>query len=242
MSNKIKTVISQSMYFPWVGLLEQIAIADNYVYYDDVNFSRGFFNRVQIKTIKGPKWLTVPVKKWHRGDNINLIQINNDTDWQRSQLDLLFDAYRDAPYKSDMLKIVEKVFSEVDECLYSLSRNSLMILADYFNLSSKTDFICSKTLIKDGRSTDRLVRICKKLGSQYYITGHGAKKYLDHAMFEKENILVFYMNYKKRKYPQQHGNFTPFVSALDLIANCGPDGGSFLDPQIVYWKNSPEAF
>ena len=44
-------VISQPMLFPWVGMFEQIRLADVYVHYTDVQFSKGsFVNRVQIKT------------------------------------------------------------------------------------------------------------------------------------------------------------------------------------------------
>ena len=79
-------VISQSMYFPWIGILEQLKIADVFVYYDDVNFSRGFLNRVQIKTKDGSAWLTVPIKKWHRGDNIDVIQVNREINWEKNHL------------------------------------------------------------------------------------------------------------------------------------------------------------
>ena len=36
----MNVVISQSMYFPWVGMLEQIRLADVFVFYDDVQFSK----------------------------------------------------------------------------------------------------------------------------------------------------------------------------------------------------------
>ena len=54
-------VVSQSMYFPWCGLLDQIRQADVFVYYDDVQLVRGFCNRVQVKTLQGYKWITVPL-------------------------------------------------------------------------------------------------------------------------------------------------------------------------------------
>lgn len=38
------------MFFPWVGFLEQLKLVDVYVFYDDVQFSKGSFtNRVQVK-------------------------------------------------------------------------------------------------------------------------------------------------------------------------------------------------
>ncbi len=58
----MKVVISQPMLFPWVGMLEQVRLADRYVDYSDVQFSRGsFVNRVQVKTCTGPRWITAPL-------------------------------------------------------------------------------------------------------------------------------------------------------------------------------------
>jgi len=58
-SKRGRIVISQSMYFPWVGLLEQIRLAEFFVHYDDVQLTRVFTNRVQVKTAQGSKWITV---------------------------------------------------------------------------------------------------------------------------------------------------------------------------------------
>ena len=40
----MKVVITQSMLFPWVGMLEQIRLADILIHYDDVAFSEVVFN------------------------------------------------------------------------------------------------------------------------------------------------------------------------------------------------------
>ena len=63
-------VVSQPMLFPWVGLFEQIRLADVFVHYDDVAFSKGsFFNRVQIKTLEvGSKWFNGPATTFRTGD------------------------------------------------------------------------------------------------------------------------------------------------------------------------------
>ena len=37
-------------------------------------------------------------------------------------------------------------------------------------------------------------------------------------------------------YPQLHGEFTPFVSALDLVANCGRAGRQYIHSKTVNWK------
>ncbi len=86
----MKVVISQPMYFPWVGMFEQIRLADVYVHYGDVQFSKGSFtNRVQIKTAQGIKWLTVPLKDVSIGQVIDEVRINASVDWRRQHMDIL---------------------------------------------------------------------------------------------------------------------------------------------------------
>ena len=38
-------------------------------------------------------------------------------------------------------------------------------------------------------------------------------------------------------YKQNHGPFTPFVSALDLVANCGKDGIEVMVSETKAWRD-----
>src|SRR5947209_7942610 len=93
-------VISQPMFFPWVGLLEQVRLADAYVHYDDVQFSRGHFaNRVQVKAPGGSRWLTVPLRDLHLGQKINEVRPDDRKNWRGQHIELLEQLYRDAPQR-----------------------------------------------------------------------------------------------------------------------------------------------
>jgi hypothetical protein len=233
----MNVVISQSMYFPWVGLLEQVRLANAFVHYDDVQFTRGFYNRVQIKTAAGTAWLTVPTKNHHRGQNINEVQIDDSQDWRGHHRDLLRQMYAGAPFQKDMLGLVDDVFSQSVQTIGEVSRLSMMALADYFGLTVERSFRQSETLGIAGASSQRLFEITRALDGDVYITGHGAKNYLDHQLFENGGIEVRYMNYRLTPYPQLHGPFTPFVSALDLVANCGIGGAAYLRSGTISWKD-----
>ena len=65
----------------------------------------------------------------------------------------------------------------------------------------------------------------------------GALKYLDYELFEQNNIKVSFIKYDNLPYPQLHEIFYPYVSIIDLIANCGPDSRSFLTSNTVFWKD-----
>ncbi|MBC8325962.1 MAG: WbqC family protein [Verrucomicrobia subdivision 3 bacterium] len=229
-------VISQPMYFPWVGMLEQMRLADVFVYLDDAQFSKGgFFNRVQIKTAEGTPWLTVPLAETKLGQSLNETQMAKH-DWRRKQLATLRQAYAAAPHTEEMLGLVKSVFEKEHESLAALSAASVEALAGFFEIIPKV-IQWSSALDIEGTGSARVLAICQALGAERYVTGHGAWDYLDHESFEAAGIRVEYLNYEKRAYPQLHGAFTPFVSALDLAANCGHAGREVIASGTVYWKD-----
>lgn len=226
------------MYFPWVGMLEQARLADYFVFYDDVQFSKGgFVNRVQIKTAAGIKWLTVPIHGLSLGQRIRDVQIASRKDWRRQHLDMLGQAYAAAPHLKDMLRLVEDAFDANPKAIGDLSRLSMMILFEYFGLNHRVVFKKSQELGVPGGGSDRVLQIVLRLRGDIYITGHGARNYLDHKAFEREGVEVRYMNYLCTPYKQLHGEFTPYVSALDLVANCGVEGVNLIQSKAINWKD-----
>ena len=55
-------------------------------------------------------------------------------------------------------------------------------------LEKNTKFIRSSDLNIGGSGSKRILEILKKLSGKKYVTGHGAKNYLDHNSFEEENV------------------------------------------------------
>lgn len=230
-------VISQPMLFPWVGMMEQVFLANHYVFYSDVQFSKGsFINRVQVKTALGSRWLTVPTDGLRLGQRIDEVRIRPGAEWVGAHLRLLEAAYSGSPWVYDMLGLVDSVYSQRFDRLTDLVEASVMALCSYFGLAHDRAFIRSPNLGISGSGSRRVLDIVLALGGNSYITGHGAKNYLDHHMFESSGVSVFYMDYQLLEYSQLHGPFTPYVSALDLVANAGKDGLKYIKPKTLHWK------
>ena len=69
-----KVAIVQSNYIPWKGYFDLISSVDEFILYDDVQYTRNDWrNRNQIKIQNGVNWLSVPVKK-------NFPQLIKDTE------------------------------------------------------------------------------------------------------------------------------------------------------------------
>lgn len=232
----MRTVVSQSMYFPWIGLLEQVRQADVFVHYDDVQFARGFLNRVQIKTEIGVRWLTVPLHQHHRDEMIDALVVDNTQNWREAHRRQLIHSYRGRPYVDDMVAVFDFVASQPLEKLADITRASMLALTGYFGLRPEHGFVQSIDLGVPGRSSERLLGLCQTVGADTYVTGHGARNYLDHDLFDTAGVAVEYMDYRCTPYPQPHGPFNPYVSALDLIANCGQAGDNLICSSTKPWK------
>ena len=129
----MKLVISQPMFFPWIGFFEQIKLCDTYVHYNDVQYSKGgFTNRVQVKSPEGSKWLTVPLKNLYLGQPINQVEINNQQNWRESHFQLLKRCYETAPYYLEMRKLVENLYGREWELLDDLSQATMSNVCEYF--------------------------------------------------------------------------------------------------------------
>jgi len=236
----MKVVISQPMYFPWVGMFEQVSLCDIYVHYDDVQFSKGSFtNRVQIKTNspQGFNWLTVPLNNLRLGSKINEVEIDNQKNWRSQHLELLKQAYRNSPYRKEMVDLVTNLFDLNIDTISDLAKKSIELSIDYFDLARNKEFYTSSSLGITGISSQRVYQIVKQLRGTHYITGHGAKNYLNHPLFDDNGISVEYMDYLRLPYPQQHATtFNPHVSILDLIANVGKQGREYIKSSTIHWK------
>lgn len=219
-------------------MLEQIQFADVFVHYDDVQFSKGSFtNRVQVKMPDGTtRWMTIPIKALSLGQKIDQVQIKEPSTWLDGHMSLLKRSFETAPFRSDALGLAEAVLSQKYSTLAHLSRTSMLALANYFGIMRTTRFVDSKSMDIEGRGSDRVYEIVKYLGGDCYITGHGARRYLKNEMFEANGVEVRYMSYELKPYSQGHGTFTPYVTALDLVAHIGRAGVEYMQSKTVNWK------
>ncbi|MBJ7432720.1 MAG: WbqC family protein, partial [Gemmataceae bacterium] len=95
-----KTVaILQSNYIPWKGYFDLIRSVDEFILYDEVQYTRrDWRNRNKIKTADGTQWLTVPVEvkgKYFQKINETLI---SESGWEKNHWTRICSAYSKAPY------------------------------------------------------------------------------------------------------------------------------------------------
>lgn len=224
----MNVVILQPGYLPWLGFFDQLRRADVFVYYDDVQYDKhGWRNRNRIKTQTGPLWLTVPVRHSGLGQpRILDVEIDARTPWARKHVATVKQAYSGAPFQRMYLPALEDLLQRRWERLVDLDIAVVDLMAQWFGMAPRIER--SSELHVCGDRSERLVQICRHFGATTYLSGGAAETYLDQPLFAKHGMAVELQRFKHPEYPQLHGPFVPFLSALDLLLNCGPESGSVI--------------
>lgn len=222
-----RIAISQSNYIPWKGYFDFIAGVDEFVLYDDVQYTkRDWRNRNRIKTPQGLKWLTIPVKGGH-SQLINEVEVA-DANWNEKHWRTIRHMYNKAPQFDVYAEVIEHLFLSAEMHLLSDINHHFLIGINEI-LGIGTPLKWSTDYNAKGNKSERLISICKQTNADVYVTGPAAKAYLNIDLFENEGISVEWMNYDGYKeYPQLYSDFQHAVSILDLVFNTGLDASKYL--------------
>ena len=224
-----KVAILQSNYIPWKGFFDLICYVDEFIIYDEMQFTRrDWRNRNNIKTPTGLQWLTVPVfSKGKTNQRINETRIDGGK-WQKDHWNSLVKNYSKARFFEEISKLLEPLYCHKNYNLLS-ELNLTLINSICSFLSIKTRITSSSDYNLDGEKTKRLAKICEQAGGTDYVSGPAAKKYIDEQVFKEMNISLTWFDYNGyMPYPQLWGQFIHKVSILDLLFNCGDDAAKFL--------------
>jgi len=222
-------VILQPGYLPWLGFFDQMRRADVFVYYDDVQYdTHGWRNRNRIKTQQGPLWLTVPVR--HSGlskPRILDVEIDARTKWAKKHVASIRQAYAAAPFLGEYMPALEELLMRQWGRLVDLDIAAASLLAEWLGVRPRIER-ASQLGIGGGQS-ERLLNVCRHFDASVYLSGSAAREYLDVSSFEANGIDVRWQDYAHPEYPQLHGAFVPYMSAVDLVLNCGEQSGRVLE-------------
>jgi len=219
-----KILITQSNYIPWKGYFDAINMVDEFVLYDDMQYTkRDWRNRNKIKTAQGVQWLTIPVEvKGKYFQKINETNIS-DKEWNKTHWDTIRMNYSKALYFKDYKDFFEELYLSCEE--ESLSKINYHFLKGICGLIGiRTSFRWSGEFDLRGDKSEKLLNICLDDGASEYFSGPAAKNYLDEDLFAKNNIKVNWLDYTDyREYQQLNPPFEHGVSIIDLILNVGPE-------------------
>jgi hypothetical protein len=224
-----KVAIVQSCYIPWKGHFDLINMVDEFILYDDVQYTRrDWRNRNTIKTPKGAAWLTIPVDV--KGKYFQAIKDTTviDPGWNHRHWKSILHNYSKARYFGAYRELLEELYLGCNETsLSKINYRFVSAICQLLGITTKLSWSMDYELTGD--KTERLIGLCKQANATEYISGPSAKGYMDEELFRYENIELRYMDYSG--YPEHTQLYPPFdhnVSIVDLILNEGPDARSYM--------------
>jgi hypothetical protein len=214
--------IHQPEHLPWLGFFDKMRQADIFVLLDTTQFAKDDFqNRNRIKTRKGPIWLTVPVLKKGRSEQLIIdVKICNDRNWRNRCWSLIYQNYKDAPYFAEYKQFLEELYARKWSKLVQLNTTIIRYLAEQLGLKTKL-VMASELEVYERGSTNVNLAICRLLRADEYLSGKYGKQYLDETQFVEHGIKVRYQDFQHPVYPQPWGDFLSHMSIIDLLFNCG---------------------
>ena len=217
----------QPNYLPWCGYLHKMLISDRFVLADDVQFtSQCYTNRTRIRTMHGPRWLTVPVLTSGRGEQaIRDVRIDTSRTWRRKHWKTLRLSYARSPFFDHYAPFFDHLYQTPWRFLVDLNLAALDFLRS--SLDIRTPTVRSSQLnLNLATSTERIISMVKTLGCRAYVSGRGGSlDYLDQERFDEAGIQLVFDDFTHPRYPQGGDRFLKGLSVLDLLFNVGPEAG-----------------
>lgn len=195
----MKVACHQPNFVPYLGYFEKMNKADVFTLSDSVLYSRkAFFNYNTIFDGKNELRLTVPASA-HMDNKLNEIKL---VDWdfnRRRIIKSLQHFYAKATFFNHVMpKLVSKLSQEF---IYVADLNIELIKFIKDELEIDCRLVRESTLgIDFGDKNQDIVKICKKLGADTYVSGEGGKEYLDLNLFESNGIKVEFSSSDYPKY------------------------------------------
>jgi hypothetical protein len=218
--------IHQPSYFPWLGLLDKIAKSDVHMVMDEVQLSDSAYqHRNLFLTADGKtKFLTIPfVKKDYLKRRFRDLEISRD-DWTTTHRNFIHNSYGRHPYAAEIMPHAGQFFTGRFRLLADAVWASMQLSLDMFGIRTRVIRQSELDYDRSLRRGELVVALARAAGASCYLSGTGAKAYLDEAAFG-DGLTLRYNEFHHPQYPQKGvAEFQSGLACLDALFNLGGKG------------------
>lgn len=230
--------INQPRFMPALNYFQRMIVADVFVYLDTVKFSpESWENRNRIKGANGPQWITVPIEKGESRKSIRTTRILQSPIWRNKMRNAIQSAYGKASFFDQWFPPFDEVLSKEWTSLEYLNLAVIDLFRGAWGIQGRYEFASRLGIAPKGDEAN--LAICEALGATKYLSGAEGRNYADPKRWQAAGIEIEFHDYVYPKYPQLHGAFIPWMSALDLLMNCGAEGRRYLLMQTMSKRVAP---
>lgn len=213
----------QPTFLPWIGYFSLIAQADDFVFLDDVQFSKqSWQSRNRILGPNGPVMLTLPVARKPSFPRICDAQLGQPG-FDRKLLARIKGCLGTAPHWAEVETLLDKGLARAPLGLASLNIGLIRDIGTALELETQFHKSSDLGLPECDRSA-RLLQICQALSDDVYLSPVGSAGYLRESNpFSEETVRLRFLNFTHPEYRQKNWPFQSHMSIIDALAWVGAE-------------------
>ncbi|MFN9109903.1 MAG: WbqC family protein, partial [Bacteroidota bacterium] len=173
------------------------------------------------------KILTINIdKKEYRSKHIKDLKISNPK-WGTEHLNFLRENYKNTKYFLEIFPFVEEVLEKQTDSLIEVLYDSMMLSLKLLDINCQVIRMSDIHYDKEKQKSDLILELLIKTNADVYLSGSGAKEYMNMEDFQKNNVEVHFQNFSHPQYQQINSKeFVSGLSSLDLLFNEGIQNSS----------------
>ncbi len=214
--------IHQPNFFPWLGFFNKINSSDVFIFLTESKRSKNdkYLTRTLILNDYSKRYLSIPLGPKQK--TIKTLELPSGKKWRVDMINVLHASYSKSKFYEDVRYDIEKLLMFDCKYFYEFSINIIYFFMKNLNIE-KNCLIDSDFNKEFGKGNNRLIKLCNEAKASKYLSGVGAKSYIDEDIFLKNEIDVVYQDYFPYPYEQLSNEFIPGLSIIDVLFNCGYD-------------------
>jgi WbqC-like protein family len=211
--------IHQPSYLPWFGLVDKVARCNRFVVLDNVQYNaRAFQHRTLYSATGGSKYLSLSVNsKGHQNETRPLGEMRLiDQDLPAKHYLTLRHRYGKRKGWGLIGPMLEAIMCRPHKSLLELNVALLELTLRQFAIA--TPCILASLLPAQGVKSQLILELTRAAGGRAYLSGQGARDYMDDALFMAAGIGVVYQEFVHPVFEQsQTSEFQKGCFALEWL-------------------------
>lgn len=213
--------IMQPTFLPWTGYFGLIGEVDDFVFLDDVQFSkRSWQRRNRVSGPNGEVQLSLPIASKPSRPKIIETKIASEFN-SKDIFNRAAGCLSVAPHWTEAERLLNKALEKIPQGLAEVNITFIKALTELLEFTPRFHRSSEMTVYEQDKAV-RLFSICERLEATCYVSAVGSLEYLRAANpFSDDTVALRFQSFSPVEYKQRKGSYISHMSALDALAWMG---------------------
>jgi hypothetical protein len=214
-----KIGIMQPYFLPYIGYFQLINYVDEFVIYDNVQFSKkGWIHRNRMLQNGKDEYFSLPLRKDSDFLDINQRFLADSFEEDKIKiLNRIINNYRNAPKYESIFPVVENIFNFKSNSLFDFVFNSVTEINYLLGIKTPVLISSSIDINHNLKSSEKVQSIIIEREGTDYINPIGGVSLYSKDVFNNKNIKLSFIKANDIIYKQFQNTFVPNLSILDVL-------------------------